>query len=760
MASSSPSSPVIVRKRLRRLVDVTSPSSPQPPRAPVSPAASSSASSESPREELTASIRAYAHLGREHWPDTLTDEERSLLKEERRNLKALQRITDKERATEHAQREQDDLGLVQAWKEEQAQLRLLREGCQLDFVLLGAKRVGLSAQPAEHPAVGHIICELPDCTTHDAQEKKDTGCEYSMSLSAYHVCLAVCKRLLTEQHVTLLVRPLPTEIVRSCSTQRATVTPLDEDELSKRIPTNLLQQLFPFQRDGLAFGVRCGGRLLLGDEMGLGKCWGGDTELLMYDGSMKTAESIVRDARLGEQQVLMGDDSKPRRIVPGSTIVGTGPMYRIRSKNRGRQQWTCNADHILVLRINARPAINKNRGGSVSIKSIEPEAGADDNPSGQRSTVVRQKIVAQYGTEAEAQKHIDELKWKPFTIECTVRDYLKMGKAVKALCLMYQPTLVEFQALTIEQRLSTQVDLIDRALVSKTELTLEIAWVLGMWLSDGHTRSPDITQIGDDIHNPDHSHQSVLDRLRRWLRAVYPKESEAFNAARIVPQGRLTTSGNVSYVVHCGVVLRRLLEFYGILYDKHLPLALLTQSAKVRRALLEGIIDGDGHYHEGEGLYEIPAKERRFIDGVVHLARGLGFSTGNVGKTRCVNEEGAIFEGWRIAITGVDLPKLRPTLEYKRCPHTNPNKDQRCDGFSVEEIGEGKYFGFMLDGNSRCLLADFVVTHNVSMTEEKTARARIACLQLSCCVSCFFCDLRHYRRLHWQHTTPQRTGRC
>lgn len=30
--------------------------------------------------------------------------------------------------------------------------------------------------------------------------------------------------------------------------------------------------------------------------------------------------------------------------------------------------------------------------------------------------------------------------------------------------------------------------------------------------------------------------------------------------------------------------------------------------------------------------------ERRFIDGLAHLARGLGFSTSTVGKTACTNE--------------------------------------------------------------------------------------------------------------------------
>ncbi|XP_028753666.1 DNA annealing helicase and endonuclease ZRANB3 isoform X2 [Neltuma alba] len=43
------------------------------------------------------------------------------------------------------------------------------------------------------------------------------------------------------------------------------------DELIGKLPTGLLDALLPFQRDGLRFGLRRGGRCLIADEMGLGK---------------------------------------------------------------------------------------------------------------------------------------------------------------------------------------------------------------------------------------------------------------------------------------------------------------------------------------------------------------------------------------------------------------------------------------------------------------------------------------------------------
>lgn len=47
----------------------------------------------------------------------------------------------------------------------------------------------------------------------------------------------------------------------------------NQDDSSRycHIPSSLEQQLMPFQREGVKFALRHGGRALIGDEMGLGK---------------------------------------------------------------------------------------------------------------------------------------------------------------------------------------------------------------------------------------------------------------------------------------------------------------------------------------------------------------------------------------------------------------------------------------------------------------------------------------------------------
>jgi hypothetical protein len=113
--------------------------------------------------------------------------------------------------------------------------------------------------------------------------------------------------------------------------------------------------------------------------------------------------------------------------------------------------------------------------------------------------------------------------------------------------------------------------------------------------------------------------------LISWLRSVYPNESPAESEARVVPR-QVSSAGNTVYEIRCGPVLRKLLQAYGMFGSKVMPLAIQGDAA-IRRALFEGILDGDGYFNN---TYELAAKERACIDGYIHLARGLDFSTGKV----------------------------------------------------------------------------------------------------------------------------------
>jgi len=424
-------------------------------------------------------------------------------------------------------------------------------------------------------------------------------------------------------------------------------------------------------------------------QSGTGKCFGTGTELMMYDGSFKKVEDIVRDSRAGQEQLLMGDDSTPRRVMPGSEVQKTGRLYTITSEDKGRHVWRANVDHILVLRINTKPA-----------RSFEPETGrwvvgrlvlqpaGDDDLLGQRSMLPQWSSEYFCGDDADqlsqdalaaqlAQWPADGLRF-----ECTVRDYLSLTSSERAELTMFQPELVHFPApeYSLEQRLRAVLK--ERADNVTAELVQRTAWVLGMSITDG---LPHMSQLKS-------AHPDVIRALDEWYSVV--------DGAPLVSDASVLSDG---------VVLRELLQSYQVLdKQQHMPLELLREGPAIRRALLEGIIDGNGHFDNRTDCFELLAKERKAIDGIVHLARGLGYVTGAVDETKGENAT-----SYCVHVSGADLHLLQPASVSKRCPSTHSSKDQRCAGFDIAAAEMGEYWGFGVEGANKCfLMADFVVTHN------------------------------------------------
>lgn len=105
-------------------------------------------------------------------------------------------------------------------------------------------------------------------------------------------------------------------------------TPKTLEEM--KLPTRIMNIL-------LETSKRVGYRLLLYSTPGTGKCLGYDTDILMYDGSIKKVQDIV----VGDK--LMGPDSTPRTVL--SLARGREMLYKI-IPNKG-VPIICNESHIL-----------------------------------------------------------------------------------------------------------------------------------------------------------------------------------------------------------------------------------------------------------------------------------------------------------------------------------------------------------------------------------------------------------------------------
>jgi len=90
----------------------------------------------------------------------------------------------------------------------------------------------------------------------------------------------------------------------------------------------------------LGGGVEEGELILVSGPTGNGKCLGKGTPVLMYNGTIKTVEKV----RTGD--LLMGDDSKPRKVL--STTKGKGTLYEVKQKKG--MSYIVNESHLLSLR--------------------------------------------------------------------------------------------------------------------------------------------------------------------------------------------------------------------------------------------------------------------------------------------------------------------------------------------------------------------------------------------------------------------------
>lgn len=176
-------------------------------------------------------------------------------------------------------------------------------------------------------------------------------------------------------------------------------------------------------------------------------------------------------------------------------------------------------------------------------------------------------------------------------------------------------------------------------------------YTLGVWLGDGSSYSTVITAGDED---------------RDWIRARIEKAHRTSNQTTPATFGVLD--------------IRRHITSLGLRQNKHIPSMYLRASRDQRLALLQGLIDTDGHVNP-HGYVDFTNTNRRLAEDVRELVISLGVKA-------------AIFDG-RATIDGRDCgPKYRVCF-FLEAAASLPRKAEKCrnqnrpDHFiTVEEAGE------------------------------------------------------------------------
>jgi hypothetical protein len=404
--------------------------------------------------------------------------------------------------------------------------------------------------------------------------------------------------------------------------------------------------------------------LLLYHGLGSGKCHAKGTPIMMSDGSIKLVENIK------EGDLLMGDDSKPRKVI--SLARGRDKMYDI-IPIKG-ETYRVNQEHILCLRASGFPKIsrnNHNKNTNYNVQWIEK------NKFESKTFTFNSKKNNEEQIKEEAYNFYRQILGGKQTndnvIEISVNDYLKLSDKKKGFLKGYKVP-VEFQ---------------------EKELQID-PYMIGYWLGDGTSYTSEITT----------QDSAVL-----------------YYFAKNLPQYKLFLShrdkytygitGNGKY--YNNIFLNTLKEL-NLINNKHIPHIYKCNSRENRLKLLAGLLDSDGYFDKLKNEFEFTQKNEKLMDDVIYLARSLGFSCYKLEKNTSWTYNGVKNYGtaFRIHINGVGLEEIPTKIPRKKANPRQQIKDCLVTGIDVQYVKEDDYYGFMIDQNCRYLMGDFSVTHNTA----------------------------------------------
>lgn len=388
-------------------------------------------------------------------------------------------------------------------------------------------------------------------------------------------------------------------------------------------------------------------------------CFSKGTPVMLYDGSYKAVEDVV----IGD--ILMGDDSTPRNVL--QLFRGRENMYRVKPKLDGHNEYTVNEGHTMLFEvtphINVRWVNTRNHwiatwfdahSGQIKKQSFTPASNTDDD-------IKQARLLADEFAET--------LDTTVYIVEMTISEYMALSINKKKYYNCY----------------TTGIDFPEKS------VDLD-PYLLGLWLGDGTTNNNSITNIDTEI----------IDYLEAAADAYGCTLSKYKDLYTFAKTGGLCNP------------LRVLLRQYNVLGNKHIPDEYKMNSREIRMQVLAGLIDTDGYYDHTGNHYEITQKSKRLAEDIIYLARSLGlYASINQCQKGCVYK-GEMRTGtyYRCYINGRGLEEMPVLLPRKMYRSTETSRMFHSFPPEITLLGEGNYYGFMLDGNHRFVGAGFNVLRN------------------------------------------------
>jgi len=223
-------------------------------------------------------------------------------------------------------------------------------------------------------------------------------------------------------------------------------------------------------------------------------------------------------------------------------------------------------------------------------------------------------------------------------------------------------------------------------------------YILGVWLGDGTSAKPSITQIENN---------EVVDAFRDYATSLGYGITERKDSRNNCSEYRLTDAGKGN-----PNRFTENLKILDLFNNKHIPNSYKMSSIQDRLELLAGLLDTDGSLHYSG--YDFIQKDRQLAEDVVFIARSLGFAVNISECEKSIKSTGFIGKYWRVNISG-DCSYIPCRIKHKQAQPRKQKKNHLLTGIKIEQAGYGDYYGFEIDGDRQFLLGDWQVTHNTAL---------------------------------------------
>lgn len=438
--------------------------------------------------------------------------------------------------------------------------------------------------------------------------------------------------------------------------------------------------------------------MILTGAPGVGKCLSYNTPILMFDGSIKKVQDII----LGDK--IMGDDSTCRNVI--NLNRGKEMMYEIK---QGNDSYTVNKSHILSLVYSNNKCIKiRDERNSYQVKWFDNKTCKLqyksftyklENIDQKRVKYIYSSKEDAYNKAVEFLNSINENKY----IDISVENYLQISDSIKYKLKGYK-TKVEFD---------------------EEEIFLD-PYILGIWLGDGTTSKPEITNQDSTILK--YLAENVV-KYDCFLHKMGGEYTYRINSIKRSGNNNLYVNEE-SYKNRSNNFLN-LLRKYNVLNNKHIPDVYKINSTKNRLKLLAGLIDSDGYLHNNNG-YEIYQKNNKLSEDIVFLCKSLGFKTEIYKRTKGCWYKNEYKENIYnfISINGEGLENIPVLCPRKKASKRKQIKNALHDAITITEKQIDNYYGFELDGNHRFILGNFIVTHNSSYVYRVSMTLKLSILSV------------------------------